>query len=239
MPLDIARQYMAQLAGTSAGQLAGSILNDHSRGLDPFEAAALRQRMGVRPDGGRKETTPGELDPITQTASDVLIPKSPLDLAMMALSGPFRLGTKVAALAAGGVLSSDEAHAGPLGAARKALAVGANIARKTERFEWPVRTEYGTNITMPITVNPSARDIAKELANAPHGDVRALKAPNGDVYLWPANEAMHRDIASTFDMPFKTRQDLQKSSYLFNSKDVDALGGFKSFDDLITRLGSQ
>jgi hypothetical protein len=54
--------------------------------------------------------------------------------------------------------------------------------------------------------------------------------------LWPANEAMHVDIASTFDLPFKTRADLQKSSYLFNRRDVEALGSFIDFDDLIARL---
>jgi hypothetical protein len=91
---------------------------------------------------------------------------------------------------------------------------------------------------MPIIVNPSRSHIQRALAEAPFGDVRALKAPSGDVYLWPANEAMHRDIATAFDHPFKTRQDLQKSSYLFNKKDVDALGQFSGFDDLVRQLGT-
>lgn len=109
---------------------------------------------------------------------------------------------------------------------------------RTERFMWPVRTNYGKTIDMPITVNPSRGHIQRELAQAPHGDVRALRAPNGDVYMWPANEAMHVDIADNFDLPFKTRADLQKSSYLFNKKDVDALGKFSGFDDLVSRLGN-
>jgi len=33
--------------------LAGSIMNDSQLGLSPFEAAAYRQRMAVRPTGGR------------------------------------------------------------------------------------------------------------------------------------------------------------------------------------------
>jgi len=90
---------------------------------------------------------------------------------------------------------------------------------------------------MPIIVNPSSRDIKMALAQAPNGDVRALRSPTGDVYMWPANEAMHRDIAMNFDLPFKNREHLQQSSYLFNKKDVDALGTFADFDDLIKRLG--
>lgn len=111
-------------------------------------------------------------------------------------------------------------------------------AGRMERFSWPVTTAYGRTIEMPITVNPSRSAIQRALAEAPHGDVRALKAPSGDVYLWPANEAMHVDIANSFDLPFKTRADLQKSSYLFSKKDVDALGKFSNFDDLVSRLGS-
>jgi hypothetical protein len=105
---------------------------------------------------------------------------------------------------------------------------------KAERFNWPIRTIYGKTIDMPITVNPSKSMILRELAQ--HGDVRALRAPNGDVYLWPANEAMHVDIADNFDLPFKTRQELQKNSYLFNKRDVDALQGFSNFDDLMKKL---
>jgi hypothetical protein len=91
---------------------------------------------------------------------------------------------------------------------------------------------------MPITVNPSKSMIRRELAQAPHGDVRALRAPSGDVYMWPANEALHVDIADNFDLPFKTRQHLQQNSYLFNGADVEKLGGFSNFDDLISKLNA-
>lgn len=116
------------------------------------------------------------------------------------------------------------------------MALGVMGPSKAERFIWPVRTAYGKTIDMPVSVNPSRFAIQKELATAPHGDVRALRAPNGDVYMWPANEAMHVDIADNFDLPFKTRQELQKASYLFNKGDVDKLGKFADFDDLVTRL---
>jgi hypothetical protein len=111
---------------------------------------------------------------------------------------------------------------------------GSSLRR--ERFQWPVKTEYGSVVDMPITVNPTRRDILSALADAPHGDVRALKTPAGDVYMWPANEALHRDIAMSFDLPFKTRQDLQRASYLVRRKDVEHLP-FKSFDELIGLLG--
>lgn len=131
------------------------------------------------------------------------------------------------------------AKAGELGSAGANLLENQiNSLSKTERFNWPVKLSYGKTIDMPVSVNPSRSMIQRELAQAPHGDVRALRAPNGDVYLWPANEAMHVDIADTFDLPFKTRQELQKASYLFNKADVDKLDRFKNFDDLISKLGS-
>lgn len=115
-------------------------------------------------------------------------------------------------------------------------AMSPDTAEGAERFNWPVRTSYGKTIDMPVNVNPSKSMILRELAQSPHGDVRALRAPNGDVYLWPANEAMHVDIADTFDLPFKTRHELQKNSYLFNKRDVEAAGGFSNFDDLVKKI---
>jgi hypothetical protein len=107
---------------------------------------------------------------------------------------------------------------------------------RMERFSWPVRTNYGKTIDMPITVNPSKSAIQRELAV--HGDVRAIRAPDGSVYMWPANEAMHVDIADNFDLPFKTRQQLQSNSYLFSKRDVDAIGKFSDFDDLVRKIGT-
>jgi hypothetical protein len=134
-----------------------------------------------------------------------------------------------------GPLSMAALNVMPGGEGVEAQALG-NVARsaaRSERFNWPVTTSYGKTIDMPITVNPSRGDIQRELAKAPHGDVRALRHPDGSVYLWPANEAMHVDIASNFDMPFRTRADLQRSSYLINKSDADKLGKWSNFDDLI------
>jgi hypothetical protein len=137
-----------------------------------------------------------------------------------------------------GPLSMAALNVMPGGEGVEAQALG-NVARtaaRSERFNWPVTTSYGKTIDMPITVNPSRGDIQRELAKAPHGDVRALRHPDGSVYLWPANEAMHVDIASNFDMPFRTRSDLQKSSYLINKSDADKLGKWSNFDDLINGI---
>ena len=129
-----------------------------------------------------------------------------------------------------GALNSDAANTA-LG-----TMMGGNILSKAERFVWPVQTTYGKTIDMPVSVNPSKSMILRELAQAPHGDVRALRAPNGDIFMWPANEAMHIDIAETFDLPFGTRQALQQSSYLINKRDVEAVGRFANFDDLVARM---
>ena len=145
-----------------------------------------------------------------------------------ALWDVFNLGTNF--------LPSGGAAKVAVGAAAMAPKLAKTLAR-TERFDWPVRTLSGSVIDMPIVVNPSRSHMQRLLAEAPHGDVRALKTPSGDVYAWPANEAMHVDIASTFNLPFKTRQDLQSASYLMNKKDVDALGKYANFDELVAKLG--
>ena len=145
----------------------------------------------------------------------------------------FNLGTSFLPMGGGAKVAM---AAAPIAASAMAAKAAKTLAR-TERFDWPVRTLSGSVIDMPIVVNPSRSHMQRLLAEAPHGDVRALKTPAGDVYAWPANEAMHVDIASTFDLPFKTRQELQSASYLMNKKDVDALGKYSNFDELVAKLG--
>ena len=89
---------------------------------------------------------------------------------------------------------------------------------------------------MQITINPSRYDLLRLLAEAPGGNVRALRAPNGRVYAWPAEDARHIEVAATLDLPFETRAHLQAASYLFNSSDVEAAGDFTDFEDLVSRL---
>lgn len=130
----------------------------------------------------------------------------------------------------------------PMGKAGQAAKVGeelaTTIARRAEHFNWPVRTEYGKVVDMPITINPRASHIQRMLKDAPFGDIRALRAPSGDMYVWPANEAMHVDIASNFSLPFKNRAELQKNSFLFNKSEIEKVGRFSDFDDLIKKIES-
>jgi len=89
--------------------------------LDPFEAAALRQRQfRNRPSETSQET----IDKLAGVASDVLIPKTPLDVAATIALGPVgRVPARIGALALGGLLQSDEAQAGPV-----SKAIGAVLA---------------------------------------------------------------------------------------------------------------
>jgi len=84
--------------------------------LDPFEAAALRQRQfRNRPPEASQET----IDKLAGVASDVLIPKTPLDVAITAATLPFggplaRPAVRAGMLALGGILNPDAAEAGKL-----------------------------------------------------------------------------------------------------------------------------
>ena len=75
---------------------------------DPFERAAQRTRQSVQPQGGRTEGM------ATTLPEDFLIPKTPLDYAMYAMGGPFRVPVKAAMLGVSAALGSDAAEAGPL-----------------------------------------------------------------------------------------------------------------------------
>ena len=75
---------------------------------DPFERAAQRTRQSVQPQGGRTEGM------ATTLPEDFLIPKTPLDYALYATMGPFRLPAKAAMLGIGAAMGSEPAEAGLL-----------------------------------------------------------------------------------------------------------------------------
>lgn len=74
------------------------------------------------------------------------------------------------------------------------------------------------------------------LAEAPEGTVRALRAPDGRIYAWPAADARHVEVAAALDLPFETRARLQAASYLFDRSTVAAVGEFADFEDLVRGL---
>lgn len=89
---------------------------------------------------------------------------------------------------------------------------------------------------MRLVIGPTRDDLVRLLADAPDGDVRALRAPNGTVYAWSAHEARHVEVATALDLPFSTREELQAASYLFNRRDQAAVGPFADFEDLVRQL---
>lgn len=92
---------------------------------------------------------------------------------------------------------------------------------------------------MRLVVDPTRDDLVRLLADAPDGDVRALRAPDGRVYAWAAREARHVEVAAALDLPFDTRAQLQAASYLFNRGHVAAVGVFADFDELVQRLARE
>ncbi|TXN34226.1 hypothetical protein FV232_28225 [Methylobacterium sp. WL30] len=91
---------------------------------------------------------------------------------------------------------------------------------------------------MRLVTDPTRDDLVRLLADAPDGDVRALRAPNGKIYAWSAHEARHVEVAAALDLPFGTRSQLQAASYLFNRRDQTTAGPFVDFEDLVRLLSS-
>lgn len=90
---------------------------------DPAEIAAYRLARGQRPPWRGEGAA-------TQFIEDAMIPKTPLDVALLMLGGPGRVPLKVGALALGGLLSSGgEAEAGPGGIIRKGAKTLGEIGR--------------------------------------------------------------------------------------------------------------
>lgn len=89
---------------------------------------------------------------------------------------------------------------------------------------------------MRLLVDPSRDDLTRLLADAPDGDVRALRAPDGRVYAWAAHAARHVEVATSLNLPFADRTQLQAASYRFSRGDVEAAGPFLDFEDLVRRL---
>lgn len=102
-----------------------------------------------------------------------------------------------------------------------------------KRETWPIETSWGKVVDMPIYKNPSRREIVR-LARESDGDVRVLRAPNGDWLAWPANEALHVDVASTLGLDFRNREALSRNSYLIDPAYFEGAG---NIGDAVKRLG--
>ena len=79
----------------------------------PFEIAAQRQKEAAMPREGRPEGWITEHPDL-----NLVIPRSPLDVALYATTGPFKPLVKAGLLATGAILESDEAQAGISGTIR-------------------------------------------------------------------------------------------------------------------------
>lgn len=131
----LTHEYKKMFGGASPPR-APFALAPQSAGVDDMqtaaEAAAARIRQSVRPEGGRRE------GPLTSLPEDLIVPKTPLDLALLVAGGPFGKLAKVGAMAAGAALSSDPAQAGPAGTVVKAGKGAVNTVR-----DW-IRAYHGS-----------------------------------------------------------------------------------------------
>ena len=114
---------------------------------DPFEAAARRQRQAVLPIGGRQEGW------LTENPDfGMVVPRSPADVALLAAGGPLGRAAKVAALAGAGVLSSDEAQAGPAGAVKKAGTLASDLWHGISQIKLPKPISEMSAVIKPVPV---------------------------------------------------------------------------------------
>lgn len=72
------------------------------------EAAAAQMQRAVRPPGGRPD------GPLMEFAREMMLPQSPSDLALYALTGPFKPAVKAGLLGLGLAMDSSPAQAAPL-----------------------------------------------------------------------------------------------------------------------------
>lgn len=89
---------------------------------------------------------------------------------------------------------------------------------------------------MRILRNPGCDELVRLLVEAPDGVVRALRAPDGLIFVWAAADARHVEVAAALDLPFADRAALQAASYRFSRREVEAASPFANFEDLVQRL---
>ena len=74
----------------------------------------------------------------------------------------------------------------------------------------------------PIARNPSRLD-PLQLAG-PGGTVRAIRDPvTGDCFAWPADAARHAEMALRLGLEFRTRQDIQRHSFVIGHAQLEAI----------------
>src|SRR5215213_8619080 len=85
--------------------------------------------------------------------------------------------------------------------------------------------------------NPGRGILAKMTAD--NGSFRAICDPStGNIYAWPANNALHVDMVNKLNLSFKTRNELQHNSFLFSRKQLDQMPNACDLNDLVKLLGT-
>ena len=77
-------------------------------------------------------------------------------------------------------------------------------------------------MSFPFARNPSRLDLLR-LA-APGGAVRAIRDPaTGDCFAWPAGAARHAEAALRLGLEFRTRQEIQRNSFVIGYEQLAAI----------------
>jgi hypothetical protein len=191
--------------------------------LDPFEAAALRQRQFTnRPSETSQET----IDRAAGVMSDVLIPKTPLDVGLTLATlpaGPLaRPAARIGALAAGALLEPSEAQAhnsklarvirgwtGPVGS----IAEAGHIPRGTHA-NWYMRHDPQGNVALSNESGPTGNRYAVNLKGGMTPEEMAARV-SGDPAVIPKGRE--------FDLDELRRQ---KAEFVFGPTDPMASGGW-------------
>lgn len=90
-------------------------------------------------------------------------------------------------------------------------------------------------MSFSVEKNPR-RSTLEKLARG--GSFRALRDPaTGDIYAWPANEALHADVAQKLGLDFRTRNEVLKNSFLYSKEQLEEAKHAKDLDDLVKAFG--
>lgn len=168
------------------------------------EAAARKTAYAVLPTYGRQEGA------LTQLQEDAVIPKTPLDFALLATGGPFARWVKVGALSLGALLdSTSDAEAGPLG---KLLKAGVKSHRNlptdlASRMERARKLGYAEEPFYRGEKNGSAP------TEYPKGGYFARDKETADGFAREGGQTESREFRLRLDKAFRVQEPVTASRY--------------------------
>lgn len=102
--------------------------------------------------------------------------------------------------------------------------VPGHTATKALSSEWteipaPGWSRQWGEVSLPVVRNPSKHDLLNLMLEQKTKTLRSLETQKGDLYVWPADKAVHRDIEEYFKLPFITKPRERQKYYGIITRD--------------------